>query len=517
MDDASAIAKHGRTERRARGRADRVLDRQMPWRQPVNSYPVLDILSVDAIEAIHSASLDILERIGISVLSDSVRELCRRHGAEIMPDGVRVRFDRAMLMAAIGNAPPAFTLHARNPAHSLRIGDRHLSFATVSGPPNCSDVTGGRRSGTMRDYEKFLRLAQMFNVVHTIGGYPVEPLEVPVPVRHLQAMSSMVRLTDKVPRVYCHTPQRARDALEIIRIAAGVAAEDLDKQTITYAHINTNSPLQLDKAMVEGIALMAELNQATVITPFTLAGAMAPVTLIGAIAQQNAEALAGIAVSQFSRPGAPVVYGAFTTNVNMKSGAPAFGTPEYAKAALISGQLARRYRLPFRSSNINTANAPDAQSAYEGMMSTWSAITGGVNLLHHAAGWLEGGLCAGFEKFVIDVEILQMFASFLQPETVDAASLGLDAIEEVGPGGHFFASPHTLARYETAFYAPLLSDWRTFGNWQAAGGGDIVQRAAGIVEQAVAAYEEPALEPSLAEELAAFVAHRTEAGGAPVN
>ncbi|MCP8940208.1 trimethylamine methyltransferase family protein [Alsobacter sp. SYSU M60028] len=518
-NDTDAPSRRQRREghRAPRARQAPVAARQSPWGQLRNPYRPFEILSADAIEAIHAASLHVLETTGISVQSDSVRALCVEKGAEPMADGVRVRFDRALVETAIATAPSSFTIATRNPARTVRVGDGHLVFSTVSGPPNCSDLAGGRRPGSMKDYEDFLRLGQLFNVVHVIGGYPVEPLDVPVPVRHLVGLQSMVTLTDKAPRIYCHNLQRTRDALEIIRIAAGRKPGEIEREPISFAIINTNSPLQLDKAMVEGIVEMARMNQPTVITPFTLAGAMAPVTLIGALAQQNAEALAGIAISQFARPGAPVVYGAFTTNVNMKSGAPAFGTPEYAKAALVSGQLARRYGLPFRSSNINTSNAPDAQAAYESMMATWSAITGGVNFLHQATGWLEGGLTASFEKFVMDVEMLQLFASFLRPEPVDAGSLALDAIAEVGPGGHFFATSHTLERYETAFYAPLLSDWRNFDAWAADGARDATQRAAAIAQQALSEYEQPQLDEAAAEEIAAFVARRTQEGGAPVN
>lgn len=515
--DTGAAPRQRREGHRApRAKQASVAERQLPWGQLRNPYRPFEILSADAIEAIHLASLTILETTGIAVQSDSVRALCVEKGAEPM-GGARLRFDRALVEAAIATAPSAFTLATRNPQRSVRIGDGHLAFATVSGPPNCSDIAGGRRPGSMKDYEDFLRLAQVFNMVHVVGGYPVEPLDVPVPIRHLVGLQSMVTLTDKIPRIYCHNLERTRDALEIIRIASGRSADDLQREHVAFAIINTNSPLQLDKPMVEGIVEMARMNQPTVITPFTLSGAMAPVTLIGALAQQNAEALAGVAVSQFARPGAPVVYGAFTTNVNMKSGAPAFGTPEYAKAALISGQLARRYGLPFRSSNINTSNAPDAQAAYESMMATWSAVTGGVNFLHQSAGWLEGGLTASFEKFVMDVEMLQLFASFLRPEIVDEDALALGAIEEVGPGGHFFATPHTLARYETAFYQPLLSDWRNFDAWAADGARDATQRAALIARRALEEYDQPSLDPAAAEEIAAFVARRTQEGGAPVN
>jgi trimethylamine--corrinoid protein Co-methyltransferase len=396
------------------------------------------------------------------------------------------------------------------------IGDGALAFAPVSGAPNSSQG-GARHVGTLADYERFLKLAQGFNVIHVVCGYPVEPIDVPVAVRHLVAGRSMLVLTDKVPRIQVHTPERARDILEMVRLTHGLGADAFAQAPRSIAVVNTNSPLRIDAAMAEGIMIMAQANQATAITPFTLAGAMAPITLAGALAQQNAEALAGIALAQAARPGAPVIYGGFTTNVNMRSGAPAFGTPEYAKAALISGQLARRYGLPFRSSNITSAPIADAQAAYEGMMATWAAIMGGASFLHQGAGWLDGGLIAGFEKFVIDVEILQMFQSFLEPIVVDDASLGLDAIERVGHGGHFFGDPHTIARYADAFYPPLLSEWRGFDTWSQDGARDTMARAGAIAEEAIAAHETPPLDAAILEELDAFIARRTREGGAPVN
>jgi len=251
-----------------------------------------------------------------------------------------------------------------------------------------------------------------------------------------------------------------------------------------------------------------------VITPFTLAGAMAPVTVAGAVVQQNAEALAGIAFCQIVNPGAPVIYGGFTSNVDMKSGAPAFGTPEYSRAALVGGQLARRYGLPYRSSNANASNVVDAQAAYESEMSLWGAVLGHANLVKHAAGWMEGGLCASFEKVVLDAELLQMMAEFLVPIEVNEATLGLDAIAEVGPGGHFFGAAHTMDRYESAFYSPILSDWRNFETWQEAGAETATMRANAIYKRLLADFEPPPLDPAIREELAAFVAKRKKEGGA---
>jgi trimethylamine--corrinoid protein Co-methyltransferase len=279
--------------------------------------------------------------------------------------------------------------------------------------------------------------------------------------------------------------------------------------------VNANSPLQYDGPMLEGVIEMARRNQPIAITPFTLAGAMAPITVAGALVQQNAEALAGIAFAQCVNPGCPVMYGGFTSNVDMRTGAPAFGTPEYAKATLVGGQLARRYRLPYRASNVTASNAPDAQAAYESEMSIWACALAHCNLMKHGLGWLEGGLCASYEKLILDAEMLQMMAAFLEPLETDDDALAIEAIREVGPGSHFFQASHTLARYERAFYAPLLSDWRNFETWSEDGALDATRRAHRIWQALLAEYEAPPMDPAVAEELEAFVARRKEEGGAP--
>ncbi len=277
--------------------------------------------------------------------------------------------------------------------------------------------------------------------------------------------------------------------------------------------INSSSPLRLDDPMLMGMMEMSRRNQIIVMTPFTLAGAMAPVTVAGALAQQNAEALAGIAFCQIVRPGSPVVYGGFTSNVDMKSGAPAFGTPEYMKAQIVGGQLARRYRIPYRTSNVCAANTVDAQAAYESVFSLWGAVMGGGHFVKHAAGWLEGGLTCSFEKTMVDVDMLQMVAEFLEPLVVDEATLAMEAVRDVGPGGHYFGTPHTQARYRDAFYAPLISDWRNFESWQEAGSPTAIDKANRLFKDVLAAYEPPPLDPAIAEELDAFVVRRKAEGG----
>jgi trimethylamine--corrinoid protein Co-methyltransferase len=294
-------------------------------------------------------------------------------------------------------------------------------------------------------------------------------------------------------------------------IALGTDRDGLAAAPAVMAIINTNTPLTLDIPMAEGLIELAGAGQAVCVTPFTLAGAMAPATIAGALVLQNAEALAGITLTQLVRPGAPAIYGSFTSNVDMRSGSPAFGTPEFTRAAQASGQLARRYGLPFRSSNTTASNAVDAQAVYESSMSLWGAVMGGAHLVNHAAGWLEGGLTASFEKLIIDAEMLQMMAEYLKPIEVTDAEIGLDAITAVGPGGHFFASPHTMERYERAFYSPLVSDWRNFETWQEAGSVDATHRANRIWKQLLDQYEAPALDPAIDEALVDFVVRRRAA------
>jgi len=362
-----------------------------------------------------------------------------------------------------------------------------------------------------------VRLAQRYDIVHAVGGYPVEPVDLHASIRHLDCLSDIAKLTDKPFHAYSLGQARNRDGLEIVRIARGITHEQLEAEPSLFSIINSSSPLRLDTPMLQGIIEMSSRNQAIMMTPFTLAGAMAPVTIAGALAQQNAEALAGIAFTQMVRPGAPVVYGGFTSNVDMKSGAPAFGTPEYMKAVLAGGQLCRKYGIPYRSSNACAANTVDAQAAYESVFSLWALLQGGANFVLHAAGWMEGGLTSSFEKFILDVDMLQMVAEFLTPLDVSPAGLGLDAIRDVGPGGHYFGTAHTLQRFETAFYAPIISDWRNFETWSEAGSPTAMQKANAVWQKELAEYERPPMDAAIEEELDAFVARRKQEGGAPTD
>jgi trimethylamine--corrinoid protein Co-methyltransferase len=502
--------------RRRPGRAERAA-RPAPstsrYRQLQHRFTPSAVVSEDELEAIHQTSLQILEEMGMDFMHDGAREILRQAGAEVKPGSERVRIPRELILQAIKTCPSEFTLHARNPERNVAIGGKNLAFAQVASPPNCSDMQGGRRAGNQVDFRNMVKLAQRYDIVHCSGGYPVEPVDLHSSVRHLDCLSDIAKLTDKAFHAYSLGQARNLDGLEITRIARGISAEQMEREPSLFTIINSSSPLRLDTPMLQGIIEMSSRNQIVMLTPFTLAGAMAPVTIAGALAQQNAEALAGIAFTQLVRPGAPVVYGGFTSNVDMKSGAPAFGTPEYMKAVLAGGQLCRKYGIPYRTSNVNAANTVDAQAAYESVFSLWALMQGGGNFIMHSAGWMEGGLTCSFEKFILDCDLLQMVAEFLTPLDVSPAGLAMDAIREVGPGGHYFGTAHTLERFETAFYSPILSDWRNFETWQEAGSPTAYQKANAVWQRELAAYERPAMDPAIEEELDAFVTRRKAEGG----
>jgi trimethylamine---corrinoid protein Co-methyltransferase len=388
-----------------------------------------------------------------------------------------------------------------------------MNFGSVASPPNAHDTDRGRRTGNLEDFRNFIKLGQHFNAIDFFGGYPVEPIDVHASIRHLVTLRDVSTLSEKPIAHYCLGIPRVQDALEISRLSRGVSHEQFERETSAMTIINTNSPLKLDNHMLTGIMEMSSRNQMICVTPFTLAGAMAPVTIAGAVAQQNAEALSAIAFSQMVRKGAPVVYGSFTSNVDMKSGAPAFGTPEYMKSTIIGGQLTRKYKIPFRTSNTNAANMMDAQAAYESVFSLWGLTMGGGNFIMHGAGWLEGGLIASFEKFVMDCDLIQMVKEFLQPVEITDDALGLDAIRDVGPGGHFFGTPHTLARYSDAFYSPMVSDWRNYQQWTAAGSPDALKRANTLYKQALNDYVEPPMDEANKEAVNDYVERRIREGG----
>ncbi|MHA7776527.1 trimethylamine methyltransferase family protein [Roseibium sp. M-1] len=518
--DTALLAETAPAQRRRRRGGDKALPNpfpQKPFKQPRHRFRPLEAVSADELEAIHNASMRVLEEIGIDFLHEEAKQILKDAGADIKPGSDRVRMDRAMVEDLIKKAPAEFTLHARNPAHDLQVGGDAISFSCVASAPNAVDRDGGRRPGNQQDYRNFLKLSQFFNIIHCVMGYPVEPVDIHASVRHLDCVADMLRLTDKVYHIYSLGKERNQDGLELTRIGYGLTPEEFVKTPCVATVINTSSPLRLDTPMLQGLIEMAKAGQVSIVTPFTLAGAMAPVTVAGALTLQNAEALAGIAFAQLVRPGVPVVYGGFTSNVDMKSGAPAFGTPEYMKAAIAGGQLARKYNIPYRSSGVCAANTVDFQAALETTLSEWGAINGGAHIIKHAAGWLEGGLSAGFEKFITDVDLLQMIAEYLTPLDVSEEALAVDAIREVGPAGHFFGTEHTQTRYKDAFYPPIVSDWRNYETWSEAGSPTAYDKANRLYKMALEAYEQPPLDPAIDEEITAFVDRRKAEGGAPTD
>jgi trimethylamine--corrinoid protein Co-methyltransferase len=491
-------------------RAKRVVNtiQQLPWRDIVNPYGTTDVISEDHVDRIIDGALSVLENQGMRFLEPGSREQLTRGGADVDEGSMMVRFDRHLVREKLALAPSEFGLRARNPDRSLQIGGNHVVFASVGGPAFCSDLDKGRRPGTYAEMCDYLRLIQSLNIVHQEGGGAFEAMDLPAETRHLDLYLAQHRLTDKNCQSYALGRQRTIDSIEMACIALRTQRAELMENPALLAIINTNSPMQLDIPMTEAVQELAGAGQVCCVTPFTLAGSMSPATIAGTLVQQTAEVLAVVTYAQLLRPGAPVMYGCFASNVDMRSGSPALGTPEYTKAAQASGQIARRLGLPYRSSNTTVSNCVDAQSAYESQMSLWGAIMGGAHLVNHAAGWLEGGLTASFEKLIVDAEMLQMMAEYLRPIVLNDDELALDAIAEVGPGGHHFGTSHTLARYETAFYTPIVSNRQNFEAWQEAGSIDSAVRANTIWKQLLNEYSQPELDPAIDEALVDYVARR---------
>lgn len=528
MSDATPNRPRARRQR-ARPEAPPLLS-DKPFHLTRNPFPPLEPLSAEQLRRIDDASMRILEEIGIDFLDEEALDLWAAAGARMDRSAQHVWIDRDHLRELLTTAPREFTWLARNPARDLMVGGDHINFATVGGAPFYSDLEGGRRPGTLAAYRTMVKLAQQCGPIHVIEALMVEPQDVPVPIRHLDKGLAQFMLGDKAITAAAHGREVAEDYVAMARIALGdrwVAGSDqwvsgsvasrLVGQSTESGRpraalatiVNANSPLRFDERMLGGLITYARHGQATVVTPFILAGAMSPVTLAAAIAQQNAEALAGIALTQLVRPGAPAVYGGFTTNIDMRTGSPAFGTPEGALALLCGGQLARHYGLPFRGSGgLNNAKGVDAQASYETQLSLWPAVMAHANIILHCAGWLEAGLVCSLEKFVIDVEGLAVMQRLLAGIVVDDETLALSSIAEVGPGGHHLGTAHTLARYRSEFYMPIVSDRQNYDKWREDGSRDVARRAHDLARQLIDLYEPPPMDPAVAEELAAFIARR---------
>ena len=451
--------------------------------------------------------MQILEEIGLRFLDAETLDLWERAGATVDHQQQHVRLDRELVMELVGQAPPTFTMRARNPAHNVFIGENGVAFFPSAGMVNVSNTQIGRRPGTEQDVIDLLKLIQQCHALHFAGVQQVAMHDVPISTRHLLTQLHGYTLSDKALFGVSHGRIITADVLAMARLVFG---DDLTTGgPVTGGNINVNSPLVYDERMLGGLITYARAGQVNIITPFILAGAMSPVTIPAAVAQQNAEALAGIALAQLVRPGTPTIYGGFTTNADMRSGSPAFGTPEGAWALLIGAQLARFYGLPYRGSGaLTNANLVDGRAIYETMWTLWPAIQAHTNLVVHAAGWLEAGLTISYEKLIIDLENLAMMQHFLQGVQWADDVFALDMIAEVGSGGHHFGTAHTLAHYESAFFAPTLAERQNFDAWDSAGQVDVVQRAATVWQTLLNQYTPPPLDPAIAESLHAYVERR---------
>lgn len=498
-----------------RARRDRAsLAPRCDYRRLRNPFLPQGAFSQDEIAAMHEAALTVLEDLGLCVLLPEARAIFRAGGAIVDEGSGMVRIGREIVEAALASAPRSIRLRAANPAREQLFEPGAMLFSAGSGCPNVTDRQRGRRPGTRESYVETIRLQQAFDVIH-LHGPSAEPQDVPVALRHYALMEGQLVNGDKPLFVYARGRGQVAEAFEMIRLAHGLDDAAFEDGVWASTVINTNSPRQIDVPMARGIVDFARAGQLSIITPFCLAGAMAPVTVAGALVLQHAEALAGIALAQLARPGAPVAYGGFSSNVDMKSGAPAFGTPEHLRANLGSGQLARLIGLPWRSASGAASNIADAQAAEETVMALWGAVLAQATLTIHSAGWLEGGLTFGYEKFICDIEALQTLAELAAPAPADAAALALDAIAEVPPGGHFFAAAHTMDRYASAFYQPVIADLSNHGQWAEAGGLRADERATAVWQRLLAGFTPPPTTEGVADRIGRFVADRTAAGGVP--
>ncbi|GIF47227.1 trimethylamine--corrinoid protein Co-methyltransferase [Asanoa ferruginea] len=471
----------------------------------VNTMPRYEILSEDAMAILDRGWRRLVSEIGVEFVSDRALDLFRAAGQTV--EGNLVRFDPDFVLEQVAKAPREFDVQARNPTNTVHIGGDHMAFGAVYGPPFVRDGDV-RREATLDDFRRFTKLAQRFPQLDSAGGVICEPNDAPLDSRHLDMVYALQTLTDKIYMGNVVSEVNARDTIAMTEILFG-GREAIERTPATISLINCNSPLRWDDRMLDSQLEYSAANQAVVITPFLLMGAMSPVSVPATLVQQMAEALTGIALSQLVRPGSPVIFGSFLSNIDMQSGSPCFGTPESAVGLLCTGQIARRYGLPFRTGGgLTSSQTADAQSAYEAMMTMLPTFLAGTNWVMHAAGWLEGGLVASYEKFVVDVEILRMLQVEFTPLEIDEASLAFDAHEEVGHGGHFLGAAHTMERFRTCFYRPLLSSSANYERWMRNGGQDAAARAGEIYRKQLDEYEQPPLDDAIRAELDDYVVRR---------
>jgi len=473
--------------------------------QPVHSIPIYEILNEDGVELIHEKSMEILKEVGVDFYLDEAKQILKGHGVKL--EGDTAYFEPGLIEEYVAKAPSQFTQLARNPDNNLLIGADRMVYAPVYGPPYVQDLERGRREATLEDFQNFVKLAYLSPYIHHSGGTVVEPTDTPDGTRHLDMLLSHIKYSDKAFMGSVMSRANAEDSVKMVEILFG--AEAIREKPALLSLINISSPRRLDDRMLEALTVYAKARQGLIITPFLLSGAMAPVSTAGTLIQQNAEALAGIAYAQMVEPGTPVVYGSFMTNVDLKSGAPMFGTPESQLALFASAQMARRYKLPFRSGGMfASSKIPDAQAAYESVMTMLPAVQARVNFVLHAAGWLENGLAAGYEKFVMDCELLGMFHKLMKGIDLSEDAQALDSLREVAPGGHHLGTEHTLSHFETAFFKSKLFDYDDAEKWMLEGGKRADQVAAEKVKDLLREYEAPEIDPGIEEALQEYVTKR---------
>src|SRR6056297_1329956 len=500
------------TRRRGRGgggaarRAERTAVSVETAKYIERNIPNFEVLTEEALEIIETNAETILEEVGVNFV-DNPAALARWKEAGADVKGERVHVPRGLARSLIQTAPSQFTQHARNPARNVEIGGNTMVCAPVYGPPFVRDMEGGRRYATMADFEKFVKLGYMSKWLHHSGGTVCEPTDIPVNKRHLDMLRAHMTLSDKPFMGSVTEPSRAQDSVDMCGLLFG--KEFVQNNTVMTSLININSPMTFDDVMMGAMEVYAENNQACIVSPFIVGGAMAPVSVAGTLTQVLAEVLAGIAYNQLVRPGAPVIFGAFVSSIDMNSGAPTFGTPEASQILYGAGQLARRLGLPFRSGGgLCGSKLPDAQAAYETAHTHNAVLLGGVNFMLHSCGWLEGGLVASFEKFVLDADQLGTLHKLAQGVPMDENGQAMDAIREVGPGGHYLGCAHTQANFKEAFWRSDVLDYKPFETWHEDGERDTMTLANAKMHQMLTNYQQPALDPAIAEALAAYVAEK---------
>jgi len=501
--------------KRRRGRGGEKTEapkRDMNYRQLRNPFPPMDVFSADQIEDMHESALRILEELGMRVLHPEARKIYAAGGARV--DDEMIYIGRDMIDAAISSAPKSIRCKAGACERDIILELGSLVFQAGAGAPHATDLERGRRPGSARDYIEYLQLTHHFDVFQMISPQ-VEPQDVAINLRHYFTTEAQMTWSDKFPFTFSRGTPQVMDCFEMIRDFRGLSDDEFQASPYNYTIINTNSPRTLDIPMAQGLIDFAKYGQMSIVTPFTLMGAMAPITVAGAITLSHAEALAAIILTQLVKPGAPVCYGTFTSNVDMKSGAPAFGTPSHFQASLAAGQLARKIGLPWRSAAGSASNMNDVQAANENQLGLWGCLMAGSTVIIHAAGWLEGGLTVSYEKLVTDTEVLNMIAELCAGTTASVDDIGFEkAISKVEPQSHFFSAPQTMERYNTQFYEPVVHDYANFGTWTERGSIDANNRATKIWKDIVAAQTKPSIDDAKLGNLQEFIAKRTEAGGA---